>query len=327
MSKFIAVADLQELSIVDFLARLGHQSVKKTGKEHFYHSMLRETKRDTPSFTVWDNGGKWLDRGGAGDTNIKGGGIVQLGMALWPNLPFVEVLQKIQQVSELDTALIPEYLPQKEYPFQKEEDTYKYEVVRVQEAGDNFILARYLESRGVKEVATGRLNTIYYCNKHDPEDQRTFYALGWKNEHQGWELATSNGFKSSIGPKGISIIPGLAGHIAMFEGYMDYLSWLKLNPAQIMPTVIVLNSISMLSRAIEWAANIPKIDIYFDNDGPGMRSAQELMARLPQATDRSNEYTGYKDYNDKLVAELKEATLAIDRPSQEEPTLATNRKR
>jgi len=327
MPKYIAVADLQELSIVDFLARLGHQPIRKTGKEHFYHSMLRETKKDSPSFTVWDSGGKWLDRGGAGDTNIKGGGIVQLGMALWPNLPFVDVLQKIQQINNLDIALIPEYVAAKKYDNEKENQSFSYEVIRIMPHDNNFILSRYLENRGLNDIANGRLSTVYYRNKNDPEDERTFYALGWQNEQKNWEIATANGFKSSIGPKEISIIPGLSGHIAMFEGYLDYLSWLKLDPIEILPTVIVLNSISMLNRAIEWATNIPKIDIYFDNDEPGMRSTRELLIKLPQATDRSNEYTGYKDYNERLVAELKEATRGINRQPQDDQAISTTRKR
>ncbi|RZJ92794.1 MAG: hypothetical protein EOO20_00315 [Chryseobacterium sp.] len=311
MSKFIAVADLQELSIVDFLARLGHQPVKKTGKEHFYHSMLRETKKDTPSFTVWDSGGKWLDRGGAGEANIKGGGIVQLGMALWPKLPFVEVLEKIQQVSGLDIAMIPEYVSPKKY-YEKENQDFGYDVVRIMPPDNNFILSRYLENRGIKELADGRLSTIYYRNNKDLEDERTFYAIGWQNEKRNWEIATATGFKSSIGAKDISIIPGLSGHFAMFEGYFDYMSWLKLDRPVAVPTVIVLNSISMLGRAIEWAANIPKVDIYFDNDGPGKKATQDIMGRLPQAVDRSFEYSGYKDYNEKLVADLKGQNLSVE---------------
>lgn len=324
MSKFIAVADLQELSIVDFLARLGHQPVKKTGREHFYHSMLRETKKDTPSFTVWDSGGKWLDRGGAGEANIKGGGIVQLGMALWPRLPFVEVLEKIQQVNDLDIAMIPDYVSPKKY-YEKEEQAFGYEVVRVMPPDNNFILSRYLETRGIKELADGRLSTIYYRNTKDSEDERTFYAIGWQNDKGNWEIATANGFKSSIGSKDISIIPGFSGHIAMFEAYFDYMSWLKLERPVALPTVIILNSISLLGRAIEWAANIPKVDIYFDHDGPGLKATQDLISRLPQATDRSFGYSGYKDYNERLVAELKVEHLSVE--ENQDHKITSSRKR
>jgi hypothetical protein len=45
MPNYIDVATLKDISIVDFLARLGHHPVRKTGKEHFYHSMLRENQK------------------------------------------------------------------------------------------------------------------------------------------------------------------------------------------------------------------------------------------------------------------------------------------
>src|SRR5690606_14381030 len=95
MSKYVYVEDLRVIPISDFLARLGYHPVRKSGKELFYHSMLRETKQNTPSLTAWDEGGKWLDRGGPNATGVQGGGIVQLGLAYWPQLSFVEVLNKI----------------------------------------------------------------------------------------------------------------------------------------------------------------------------------------------------------------------------------------
>ncbi|RZJ23710.1 MAG: hypothetical protein EON51_02190 [Acinetobacter sp.] len=304
MSKFIKISDLESISIVDFLGRLGYQPTRKTGKEYFYHSMLRETKKNTPSFTVWDKGGKWLDRGGAGISKIYGGGIVQLGMALWTNLSFGEVLQKIKEINALDILAIPGYTSPKEQTFQKDESEFKFEIVRMQPGGTNFALSRYLETRGIREFAMNYLKDIYYRNKYGTATQQTFYALGWKNEHQCWEIHTANGFKSSIGAKGLSIIVGIKEHMAIFESYFDFLSWLKLKRPDTIPTVIVLNSLSLLHHAIALAVSFPKIDIYFDNDVPGCKATQNLQDKIPYAVNQSIEYIGYKDYNEMLMAEF-----------------------
>lgn len=294
--------DLRELSIADFLARLGHRPVRKSGKELFYHSMLRETKQDTPSLTVWDEGGKWIDRGGPNSTGIQGGSIVQLGLAYWPQLSFVEVLNKIKETCDMQVSTIPAYKPV-QYPKESEPKGYTFELVRSQPIGKNFVLTNYLESRGLLDIADGHLNEIYYRNRNNNENKNIFYAVGWKNELGNWEFTSAKGFKSSIGAKGISVISGNPHHVALFEGYMDYLSWLKIKRPVPAPTVIVLNSIVQLKTAIERTKNMPNVDVYFDNDDPGRNCTQRLIEAIPHAKDHSHEYRGYKDYN----AMLKEA--------------------
>ncbi len=316
MPEYVDVSTLADISIVDFLARLGHHPVRKTGKEHFYHSMLRETKKDTPSFTVWDAGNCWKDWGGPGATGIYKGGIVQLGMAYWPNLSFVEVLNKIQEVCNLDAALIPEYVPPKKYAPDPEKGTFEWELTDIREPGSNFVLVQYLHSRGLFDIAKEQqVKEVYYKRTNNPENTSVYYAVGWQNEHGAWEFSNAKGFKSCIGPKGISLIPGDVHHVAVFEGYMDYLSWQKLHPDS-RPTVIVLNAITMLGYAMERIRNFHTVDVYFDNDGPGRKCLQELSKEIPQAVDRSYEYQGYNDYNDKLKASMH----TPDRSGREPPT-------
>lgn len=301
MSRFVNMDDLREIPISDFLARLGHHPVRKSGKELFYHSMLRETKRDTPSLTVWDEGGKWIDRGGSNSTGIQAGGIVQLGLAYWPQLSFVEVLNKIKETCDMNVSMIPDYTPAAQYPTEPEPKGYTFELVRTQPIGKNFVLTKYLESRGIFDVAGGHLNEIYYRNRHQSDNKLPFYAIGWKNELGNWEFTNAKGFKSSIGAKGISVIPGNPYHAVLFEGYLDYLSWLKIERPVPAPTAIVLNSIVQLHTAIERIKDIPVINVYFDNDDSGRGCTKRLMEIFPYAKDCSGEYHGYKDYNDKLM--------------------------
>ena len=321
MPKYVDVSTLADISIVDFLARLGHHPVRKTGKEHFYHSMLRETKKDTPSFTVWDAGNCWKDWGGPNATGIFKGGIVQLGMAYWPNLSFVDVLNRIQEVCDMDTALIPEYVPPKKYAPDPEKGTFEWNMVGVRELGSNFVLSQYLHSRGLFDIAKShQVKEVYYNRKNKPENTSVYYAVGWQNENNAWEFSNAKGFKSCIGAKGISLIPGDAHHVVVFEGYMDYLSWQKLHP-ETRPTVIVLNAITMLGYALERIKSFQTVDVYFDNDSPGQKCTGLLLKEIPHAVDRSYEYQGYNDYNDKLKADLQNINLK----AQESPAEIVSR--
>jgi len=327
MSKFVDISKLQDISIVEFLARLGHHPVRKSGKEQFYHSMLRETKKQTPSFTVWDAGNCWKDWGGANGTGIYKGGIVQLGMAYWSGSSFVEVLNKIKEVCDMDTTLIPSYIPPKIYPPDPEKEAYQWELVQLKDIGNNFVLNQYLHARGLFDIAQRQqVKEVYYTRKGVTGSQSVYYGIGWQNEHGGWEFANAKGFKSSIGAKGISIIPGDSQHTAVFEGYMDYLSWQKLH-LEMRPTVIVLNAVTMLGFAIERIKKYQLVDVYFDNDGPGRRCTQNLTSEIPRAVDRSFEYRDYKDYNEKLKADLNKANFLGDEINKEILNLGTFRKR
>lgn len=303
MSNYILRKDLEDRSIVDFLGRLGYFPVKKSGREFFYHSMLRETGKNTPSLAVWDEGGKWMDHGGSNQTGIQGGGIVQLARAYWPDYSYFEVLKKIQYTFDnFENVPIPAFESNKAVNLQTEKIL---EFSHTQILGRNYVLSRYLQTRGVDSVAEGLLKEVYYRNKACSNPERLFHAIGWKNEKNNWEISNPQGFKASIGKKDISVIQGEVDHAAVFEGYFDFLTWLKLNNSEISPTIIVLNSVSLVKRAIEKLIEFKKIDLYLDNDEVGRQCTTTIKKSYPWANDRSDIYNGFKDYNEMLMDSLK----------------------
>ncbi|MGF7028706.1 MULTISPECIES: toprim domain-containing protein [Sphingobacterium] len=303
MTNYIDRKSVEGLSIVDFLGRLGYFPVKKSGREFFYHSMLRETGKNTPSLTVWDEGGKWMDHGGANHTGIHGGGIVQLAMAYWPNQSYFEILQKIQYTFDhFEKAEIPVFDSSK--AADRETDNI-LEFSHSQQLGRNYVLSRYLQERGVDSVANGLLWEVYYSNKFYSDPTKLFYAIGWKNEKDNWEISSPKGFKASIGNKDISIIRGKEDHLAIFEGFFDFLSWLKLTKKENLPTVMVLNSVSLVKRATDRISEFNQIDLYLDNDEVGKQCTSTIKVSYPYANDRANIYSGYKDYNEMLMDSLK----------------------
>src|SRR5690606_37207066 len=189
---------------------------------------------------------------------------------------FVEVLNKIKETCDMQISMIPAYKPVRSTT-EQEQKGYTFELVRTQLVGRNFVQTKYLEERGILDVAHGHLHEIYYRNRHDNENKSIFYAIGWKNDQDNWEFTNAKGFKSSIGKKGISVIPGNPGPAVLFEGYLHYLSRLKASRPNPAPSANVLNSIVQLKNAIERVKSIPIVDVYFDNDDPGRNCTQNLI--------------------------------------------------
>lgn len=303
MSGFIDKREIEQLSIVDYLSRLGIFFKYKSGPEYFYHSMLRDDDQ-SPSFSVNDAKGVWMDRGNA-DPAKRGGTIIHLAQLLFPALGFYEILQRIRDTFEGASFEPPlTYVPHQRDQRLPEDEEYQFELWEVRPIGSYFPITRYLESRGLLELAEGRLSEVYYRNRKKPGAGQ-FFAAGWQNEHGNWEFSGANGFKSTIGKKGLTVIPGSGTHAQVFEGYFDYLSRLQyaIEP-DLRPTVIVLNSISFTGAAIDRLRTFEAVDLFCDNDEPGQRCTETFLAALPQAADWAYEYAAFKDYNQKLQADL-----------------------
>jgi hypothetical protein len=297
MAQLLTAKELKEqASIVDLLSRLGYEPVKKYGKEHMYRSMLRDGDR-TPSFSVDDRVGAWYDHG-----NGKGGNIIDFGITYWPDLSFNEVVEKIQTACNIqkvqETKIQRPRLPVK---------VRNYVIEHVKELGTHPAVTNYLKGRGVFETAKGRLKEIYYYVENDKGERKPFFAAGWKNDEGSWEVRNKY-FKGCLGQKALTFIKGDPKHAAMFEGYINYLSWLAENTGA-KQSIIILNTLSLIGAGIEKAKQFPEIDIYFDRDRPGLQASKDLIAALPYASDRSSAFEGYNDYNDKLVASLRNGGL------------------
>ncbi|MGF7079037.1 CHC2 zinc finger domain-containing protein [Mucilaginibacter sp. UYCu711] len=291
MSTLLNARELKEqASIVDLLSRLGYQPVKKSGKEHFYLSMLRDS--DTkPSMCVNDRLGVWFDHGCG-----KGGNIIDFGLAYWPGSTFNEVVEKIQSAVEIQ----PE---QRSLRPRRPVKVRNYVIEEIKDLGTHPAITNYLKNRGVFEVARPYLSEIYYAVEDDKGQRKAFFSAGWQNETAGWEVRNKY-FKGCLGNKGITFIPGDLKRVAVFEGFLDGLSWLKENE-NAGESLIILNTLTLLNEGIARAKQFSSIDIYFDHDPAGHQATKDFIKALPYATDRSAIYKGYNDYNDKLVDMLR----------------------
>jgi len=281
------------VSIVDLLSRLGYEPVKIHGQESKYLSMLHTETQ--PSFYVKDQLGVWYDQGLG-----KGGTIIDFGLAYW-NLPFQETLEKIVQVCGSNLPLV-NYDRQENARKRSAVKIPHYEIEDIKPLGNNPQITDYLNHRGIWEAAQGHFKEIYYFVEDQKKQRKYFFAAGWQNELGSWEVRNKY-FKGCLGHKAISFIPGDENRLAVFEGYINYLSWLTDNPGAD-ESVIVLNSIGLLNPAAKKAQYYNNIAIYFDRDQTGHNATLEFIKAVPQARDLSSLYDGHNDYNDKLRSEL-----------------------
>ncbi|WP_191175728.1 toprim domain-containing protein [Mucilaginibacter rigui] len=292
MTQLLNAKELKETaSIVDLLARLGFEPVKKYGKEHMYRSMLRDGD-STPSFSVDDKLGAWYDHG-----NGKGGNIIDFGIAFWPTLNFNEVVEKIQR-----SCNVPTPSPKIQRP-RLPVKARNYIIEQLKPIGTHPAITNYLQSRAIFDMAKTKLKEVYYHVKDEKGSIKQFFAAGWQNEAGSWEVRNKY-FKGCLGNKAISFIAGDQKRVAVFEGFTNYLSWLKENPDN-GNSVIVMNTLSLLNDGINKALQYSHIDLYLDRDNAGFLATKQFIATLPYATDKSILYEKFNDYNDMLVAATK----------------------
>jgi hypothetical protein len=310
MNNFLNAADIKEqVSLVALLSCLGFEPVRRSGKELLYLSMLRES--DTkPSFAVNEQLNVWFDHGSG-----KGGNIVDFGIAYWPVTSFVDVLHKIQSTAKQEIV-----------SNQARENTRKrmpvkiphYEVEDVKDIGNNAAITLYIKERGIGTVAQEKLKEVYYYVEDQKKLRKHFFAAGWPNELGGWEVRNKY-FKGCLGHKAVTFIPGQAQKLVVFEGYLDYLSWLT-EHEESNTSILVLNTLSLLEAGIRRAKAYPEVDLYFDRDKSGHQASLSFKAAIPYAQDRSAIYDGFKDYNDRLKAGLRNTATVPFQPEPEQRT-------
>jgi DNA primase len=162
----------------------------------------------------------------------------------------------------------------------------------------------FINQRMIKETVAKRyISEIHYENQHG-----TFYAGCWKNDAGGYEIRSTK-FKGCLGKKAPTTFMqnDEVNTVTIFEGYLDFLSWLSIYGSNAMSNtdVIVLNSLALLTESMigTLSANYWNILLFFDNDNAGNYAVKRIQDRLPK--DRifdlsKKHYPNHKDYNEFL---------------------------
>ena len=284
------IAQTKQIDIVDFLKAIGCFPTKETACAAWFRAPYREDM--TPSFKVNKNRNIWYDFGLA-----RSGDIIDLGILIYRTHDISRVLKLIENAAP--------GIPVRARTFQPSSEG-RNETLRNIRTGTltSVALKSYLTSRGIDiEIGIRECREIHYtCHG------KTYFAIGFPNIAGGYELRNLY-YKGCIAPKEISVAntAKTALSCCLFEGFMDFLSYLtlvrqgKLLPPCRQPDLIVLNSVSNLSKALSQLKAYKKIYCFLDNDDAG-RKAVDLLREMNTATvyNVMEAFPYYKDVNDLL---------------------------
>lgn len=305
----------------DLLNVFGHEPVRsaKQGNEYWYISPFRYEKE--PSFHTSYLGGKWIwNDFGRGD--IQGSGTVIGFLELHENVNVSGALRILKELFPHQGRIVSTRELSKMPLFKgisiakpKKGTAPIAEKLVIQEIKDQVWdkgLIGYLagERKIDHKLALPYLKHIIYENT---ETGKLYNTLGFENESGDFECRDKY-FKGIIknpeakdrGPaKDISYIPGRdKSSVAVFEGFMDFLTVLTLKQESVLAVdVVVLNMVNMRRRALDFIkqSGYDQVFTFFDNDSSGIKATQMFKDELGDRVDPQNHlYKEFQDYNQLL---------------------------
>ena len=178
-------------------------------------------------------------------------------------------------------------------------------------------LLAYLQERGINITLAKKECSEAHFTHHG----KRYFAIAFPNVSGGYEIRNRY-FKGCIAPKEISHIrqSGTARETCyVFEGFMDYLSFLTLRmescpkyPELDRQDYMVLNSVANVSKALYPLGNYERIHCFFDNDRAGMEALQQIRMEYGRdlyIRDASQTYSGCKDLNEYLQKKIEREKL------------------
>ena len=311
--KIMTYKEANNISIKDYLNSLGIQPVTEKGSYGMYRSPLRED--NTPSFKVDYNANLWCDYGTG-----EGGTLIDLVMKQ-NGCNAYGAICRLEQGDTTSFSFHGKDLPERDT---KRQAASPIEIRRIQPL-QNPALMRYLQERGISPgTAAPYVQEMYYRIGGKP-----YFALAFRNDSGGYELRNPR-FKGSTS-KDITHIRQQGEpreKCLVFEGFMDYLSFLtlRMKNCPTMPDLdrqdyVILNSTVNVPKAIDVLYPYERIHCMLDNDKAGYEATRAIELEYSyRVRDFSGNYRGYSDLNDYLCGrkqEQKNAASQVQETKQE----------
>lgn len=287
---------IKRYPIVEYLERKGIRPVRRTPSYTMYRSPLREETH--PSFKVDTQKNLWIDY-----AEGKGGSIIDLCMRL-EGCTLSEAIRHLgQNAPDKGTYCFRNNFTQNNF----QPTIAANRARRLIEISDTLppYLQEYLRKERCidLEKAAPFLKSINY----EVRGQR-YQAIGFANQSGGYELRDNHSFKGTIAPKDITpIFTDRAEPVCIFEGFMDFLSFLSMKE-EIINRCLVMNSVSNVARTVHYLNdhNLTHIRAFLDNDDAGRRTVQEFVRAGFKVEDMSVYYRNFKDLNEFHVSRVRE---------------------
>lgn len=285
----ITYNEANQISIKAYLANKGIHPVKDHGYYGMYHSPLRED--NNASLKVDYNKNLWYDFG-----NNDGGTMIDFVMRIH-NCSLKEAMQELNRYNNTTVQQQSD-----SFSFHGNTSNNNNPAIAIQKVLPiiHKALIDYLSERKINiDIAKQHCSEIHYSVNNKP-----YFAIGFQHDSKGWILR-SEPFKgcTSMDIKTYRNNDKLKDTCLVFEGFMDYLSYLTLKNIHIpQADVIVLNSLSNLPKATNQLKDYKEVQTYLDNDEAGKKATQLIKQSCLTVIDQSTHYTKYKDLNEYLIS-------------------------
>lgn len=214
-----------------------------------------------------------------------------------------DIVSLVQGIKLCSVSEALEYLSKFDFSFQQQicnitKDESKYEILSISEVKHNALI-QYLKERRIE-------NNIHLLKEiHYKISNKKYFGIGFKNDTNGYEVRNKYS-KICIGRKDITTIKNKSNNLRIFEGFMDYLSFIQMKKTldEQLSDYVILNSVSMIFKLKKIIENYEKIGLYFDNDEAGNRATNELKQLNPYVEDNRILYQNYKDLNDFIMGKI-----------------------
>lgn len=307
----MALDEIKQISIRQYLADLGIYPAKDHSHYGMYHSPFRDDHN--ASLKVDYSKNLWIDYG----TN-EGGTLINLVMKI-DHCSLHEAITKLEQkYNRTDVSTYPRNNARtRDFSFHREKTDSNIKalepsitILKVQPIGNPALIDYLYERRINLDIAQIHCREVHYS-----VNDKLYLAVGFQNDKGGYELR-SKYFKGCTS-KDITSITRNKKHCLLFEGFMDYLSFLtmqKFQNAQV--DVFVLNSLTNLSKVKNILATYKSIWTFFDNDQAGEKAVAELQSTYKNVNDLSYFYSGHKDLNEYLCHKCKPKLQQVQKSKQ-----------
>lgn len=213
-----------------------------------------------------------------------------------------DIVSFVQGIKLCSVSEALEYLSQFDFSFNEQicnitKDESRYEILSISEVKHNALI-QYLKERRIE-------NNIHLLKEiHYKISDKKYFGIGFKNDTGGYEIRNKYS-KICIGRKDITTIKNNSSMLRIFEGFMDYLSFIQMKktPEEQLSDYVILNSVSMIFKIEKIIDSHEKIELYFDSDEAGNRATNEVKQVNPHVEDYRTLYQNYKDLNDFIMSE------------------------
>ncbi|NJB82807.1 toprim domain-containing protein [Wenyingzhuangia aestuarii] len=273
------------IDINTYIFKQGFRVGKKTKKDVWYYSPFRNNEK-TPSFKIDITKNVWYDFGeGIGGT-------------------IIDFVMKYNDCSIKEALVI---LSEGSFPIHQQtkqikvEPTPTYSIKKVTEL-TNHKLLDYLSKRKINLIFAKK---FYYQVHYSFSNRKELYGIGFMNNVGGFEVInifSENFRKICLGKKEITTINNNSNVVSIFESGSDLLSYFSLKKEIPKENFIILNSTSLVKKAINLLNDYTEIRLFLDNDKAGNEATDFLIKNVNgKIIDNRIHYKNFNDLNDYLM--------------------------